>query len=70
MNPQGLVDLVFGNMLKGVGVPMLFQSGADIHKWNAKVSHYADSVFIFANNFLSQSDAILLFHLDDLRIFK
>jgi hypothetical protein len=66
LNPSGLIDLVIGDMLEGVGVPMVFQSGADIHKWNAKAPHYVDSIFIFANNLLSQSDVILLFHLNDL----
>jgi hypothetical protein len=58
---QGLVDLVIGNVPGGVGVPMVFQSGVDIPKWNAKVSHYVDFVFIFANKFMSQIGAILFF---------
>jgi hypothetical protein len=56
--------------LESVGVPMVFQFGADIHKWNAKVLDYVVSVFIFVNNLLSQSDAIFLFRLEDLQILK
>jgi hypothetical protein len=70
VNPQRLIDLVIGDMLGGVGVPMVSQFGANILKWNAKVLHYVECIFIFANKFLSQSGVILLFHLDDLRIFK
>jgi len=66
MNPQGLVDLVIRDMPGGVDVAMVFQFQVDIPKWNAKVSHYVDSIFIFAIKFLSQSGAILLFHLNDL----
>jgi hypothetical protein len=47
MNPQGLVDLMIGDMLGGVGVPMVSHSRVNIPKWNAKVPHYVDYVFIF-----------------------
>ncbi len=70
MNPQGLIDFVIKNMPRGVGVPMVFQSKIDILQWNVKVLHYEDSIFIFADKFLSHSGAILLFHSDDLQIFK
>lgn len=70
MNPQGLVDLMIGNVLGGVGVPMVFHFATNIPKWNAKVPHYVDYVFIFVDKFLSQSGAILLFHSDDLKKFK
>jgi hypothetical protein len=70
VNPQGHVDLAIGDMLARVGVPMLFEYGVNILDWNAKVPHYVVSIFIFADNVLSQSDAIFLFHSDDLRIFK
>ncbi len=70
MNPQGFVDLVIVDMLRGVSVPMVSQSGANIPKCNVKFPHYVDFDFIFVNKFLSQSGAILLFHSNDLRILK
>jgi hypothetical protein len=53
MNPPRLIDLVIGDVLRSVGVPMVFQFGADIPKWNAKVPHNVNSIFIFVDNFLS-----------------
>ncbi len=47
MNPKGLVNLMIGDMLGGVGVPMVFHSGVNIPKWNANVLHYVDSIFVF-----------------------
>jgi hypothetical protein len=47
VNLQGLVDLMIGDVLGGVGVPMVFHYGANIPKWNVKISHYVDFVFIF-----------------------
>jgi hypothetical protein len=70
VNPHGLVDLVIGNMPRGVGVPMVFQFGAEIPKWNAKFPHYVDFIFIFVDKFMFQSGAILLFHSDDLQILN
>jgi hypothetical protein len=61
---------MIGDVPKGVGVPMVSQFGAKIPNWNAKVPHYEDSIFIFANKFLSQNGAILLFHSDALQILK
>jgi hypothetical protein len=49
---------------------MVSQSWIDIFEWNVKVLHYVDSIFMFADKFLSQSGAIFLFHSDDLWIFK
>lgn len=46
MNTQGLVDLMIRDVPRGVDVPMVSQSKADIPKWNAKVPHYVDFVFI------------------------
>jgi hypothetical protein len=66
VNPQGCVDLVIGDVPRGVGVPMVSKFGTDIRKWNSKVSHYVDFVFIFVDKFLSQNGAILLFHSNDL----
>ncbi len=47
MNPQWLIDLMIGKVLGGVSVPVVFHSKVDIPKWNAKVLHYVDFVFIF-----------------------
>jgi hypothetical protein len=49
---------------------MVFEFGADILEWNAKVLHYVGFFFIFTGKFLSQSGTILLFHSDDLWILK
>jgi hypothetical protein len=51
VNPQGLVDLVTGDMPGGVGVPMVSQFGANIPNWNANVLQYVDFGFIFVNKF-------------------
>jgi hypothetical protein len=40
VNPQDFVDLMIGNMLRCVGVPMVSEFGVDIPQWNVKVSHY------------------------------
>jgi hypothetical protein len=53
VNPLGLIDLVIGDILGGVGVPMVSRSKTDIPKWNAKVPHYVDFIFIFVDKFLS-----------------
>jgi hypothetical protein len=44
---------MIGKVLGGVGVPMVFHSRVDIPKWNTKVLHYVDFVFIFLHKFLS-----------------
>ncbi len=61
---------MIGDVLGGVGVPMVSHFGTNIPKWNAKIPHYVDFVFVFQKKILSQSGAIFLFHSDDLRIFK
>jgi len=61
---------MIGDVLWGVGVPMVSHFGANIPKWNVKIPHYVDFLFIFQKNFLSQSGAIFLFHSNDLWIFK
>jgi hypothetical protein len=61
---------MIGNVPEGVGVPMVSQFGAKIPNWNVKVPHYENYVFIFANKFLSQSGAILVFNSDALQILK
>jgi hypothetical protein len=70
MNPLGLIDLVSGDVLGHVSVPMVPTFGTDIPKWNAKVPHYVDSIFIFVDKFLSHSGVILLFHSYDLQVFR
>jgi hypothetical protein len=53
MNPPRLIDLVIGDVIRSVGVPTVFQFGADIPKCNAKVPHYVNSIFILIDKFLS-----------------
>jgi hypothetical protein len=70
MNPLGLVDIFVGNILGDVGVPMVSKFGTDIPKWNAKVPHYVDFIFIFVDKFLSRIGVVLLFHSYDLQVFR
>jgi hypothetical protein len=70
MNPPRLVDVVIGNVLGNVSVPMVSKFGTDIPQWNAQVPHYVDFIFIFINKFLSHSGIVLLFHSYDLQVFR
>jgi hypothetical protein len=49
---------------------MIFRNPNDILAWNMKVNEYIVGVFDFAQMFLAFNGAVLLFHLNDLKILK
>ncbi len=61
---------MIGEVPRGVNVPMVYKFGVGILEWNVKFLHYVDSIFIFADKFLSHNGAIFIFHADDLQTLK
>jgi hypothetical protein len=70
MNPSGKVQLVFVNIPRKLLVPFVSKNLDDIPAWNKKVDQYIVGVFDFAHIFLAFDGAVLLFHLNDLRVLR
>jgi hypothetical protein len=64
------VNLVLADVLGDLPRPFVSPSLAKIHVWTKLVEDYVVFIFNFADKFLASDGAILLFHLDNLRVFK
>lgn len=64
------MNLVLVDVLGDLPVPFVSPSSAEIHVWTRLVEDYVVFVFNFADKFLASDGAILLFHLDNLCVFK
>jgi hypothetical protein len=70
MNLGGKVQLVIVDAPRNLHVPFISRNPDDIHAWNQKVDEYIIAIFDFAKKFLAFNGVVLLFHLDDLKVFK
>jgi len=70
MNLGGKVQLVIVDVHGNLHVPFVSRNPNDIHVWNQKVDEYITIIFDFAKKKLASNGVVLLFHPDDLKVFK
>jgi hypothetical protein len=70
MNARNKIQIIFANIPRNLLVPLVSRNPNDIPTWNKKVNEYIAKVFDFALIFLAFDGAILLLHLDDLKVLK
>jgi hypothetical protein len=70
MNLGGKVKVVIINAPGNLHVLFVPMNQDDIHAWNQKVDEYLIAISDFAKKFLASNGVVLLFHLDDLKVFK
>ena len=59
------IDLLIADIPEGLPVPNVSSPSTAIPDWNALPSGFVESIFIFAETFLHDDAALLLFHCDD-----
>jgi hypothetical protein len=59
------LDLIIVDIPENLPVPGISNPTSAIPTWNVRLKKYVDTVFEFADNFLHDNAALLLFHAND-----
>ena len=68
MEPGACLDLIIGDVPDGLPVPEISDVEDDVPSWNELNGNWTEPIFEFAQNFLQENGAILLFQPDILEV--
>ncbi len=66
----GMPTLFIAKVPSNLPIPLVSEHTTDVPFWNQHINNYVYGVFNFVNKYFCPNNAVVVSHVDDLRVFK